>query len=90
MGTVIGVVILAAILLYTVAGVAGLGKFLTVDAYRIFRYERRGICGQCKLPYDQQVSKPADQMYGPDHVERLTCPNGHVSLLRGNRRFAEW
>lgn len=90
MGLIIGWVIVGLILLYLVTGMTELGKFFTVDAYRALRYERKGICGQCKQPYETRVTKPADQMYGPDEVSQRVCPNGHVSLIQGNRRFAEW
>lgn len=89
-GYVIGGLILLMIVLWLLSGLGVLGKLFTVDTYRALRYERHGICGICKQPYTAYRAKTADQAYGPDQVTQGVCPNGHVSILRGNRRFADW
>lgn len=89
MGTLIGFVILGVIAL--ALGIWAWGLFVTIpyETYRTWKYDRNGICPQCKLPYQYGV-KSADQMYGPDRITVGVCPNGHKSIPAGNRHFAEW
>lgn len=89
-GWVIAGIVVLLLLVWIMAGVLELGPWFTRDAYRAIRYERRGVCGICKKPYVRYQSAPADQTYGPDILTQGVCPNGHVSIVAGNRRPADW
>lgn len=85
-GVPIALLILGSILAYI--GVAIWG--FTVELYRGMRYDRHGICYRCKRPFAEWCAKPVDQMYGPSEVVQGVCECGNASLVRGNRRFADW
>lgn len=89
-GFAIGIIVLGFIGYYIVVGVVAFFTELIPTAYKAIRYERHGICGECKQPYVKVNVSPADQMYGPDVITQDICPNGHKGLARGNRHFAEW
>lgn len=86
----IGVPIALGILYFIGVGIFLLIRELVPFVYAAFRYERKGICPQCRQPYTRQEVRLADQMYGPSVTWQNVCPNGHVGMTRGNRRFAEW
>jgi hypothetical protein len=89
-GGVIAGIAVVWILVMTLGGIIDLGKWFTLDTYRVFKYERHGVCGICKKRYTSYRSATADQTYGPDLVTQGVCPNGHVSVVAGNRKPADW
>jgi hypothetical protein len=89
-GTVIGLVVLAFIAVYTFGFIwTFLFEFIPTT-YRAIRYERHGVCGKCHERYVHTTSRSVDQTYGADRVTQDVCPNGHVSLVHGNRHHADW
>lgn len=85
-----GIVVLLLILYYFLGFVGGTVWVFTVELYRALRYDRHGVCYKCKQRYVEKVVRHADQTYGADEVSQWVCPNGHVSLIHGNRRYADW
>ena len=87
----VGVPILIAVVVALVQFVGGAAYLMVVGLYRGIRYERQGICPDCKMPYvHRKVKLASDQMYGTGEIWQYVCPNGHVGMQHGNRRFADW
>jgi len=89
-GILVGLVVAGYIVVALVGGVTTLGKWFTVDAYRVLRYERKEICPKCKQPFQDWVARSADQTYGPDQIIQGICSCGYRSIQMGNRRYADW
>lgn len=86
----IGVPIALVILYYLIVGVILVVTELIPFVYRTFRYEHRGYCPECHAKYVSREAQLADQTYGSAAVYQNICPNGHVGMTHGNRRFADW
>lgn len=91
MDWIIGVPIVLGVAYFLVVGVILVVKELAPFTYGAFRWERKGICPDCKLPYVSKQERLAnDQTYGAGTTWRNVCPNGHLGMVHGNRRFADW
>lgn len=90
LGIILGLGILAALAVGTLSWVGSIAWFFTVHLYRAAKYDRRGLCYKCKKPFAEERTAPADQMYGPSAITQSVCSCGNVSIVAGNRRFAEW
>jgi hypothetical protein len=87
---IVGVPILLGILYYLGVGVILIVTELVPFLWDTFVYERRGVCPRCRLKYLAQQSRITDQTFGEAFITRYVCPNGHVGMEHGNRRFADW
>lgn len=88
---IIGFAVLAVIVYYVAVGIFLLFKEFIPFLWDAFRYERKGICPQCHQKYSrQQVRLANDQTYGGPVIWQNVCPNGHVGMKHGDRRFADW
>jgi hypothetical protein len=86
----IGVPVALAILYFLIVGLILVVRELVPFVYHAFKHERKGICPECRQPYTRQQVQLADQTYGPSATYQNVCPNGHVGMTHGNRRFADW